>query len=157
MKKQSFLIIALSGFFCGCAGVKIYSDAALQNKTAIQFHYAKPFLLVEHNANKDGTTKNSIVYLPDLTETFYAKSINGFGSSDLKLAFENGSIASYGTSSDNKILLSTGSISGLISDLSKLSNPIADKKLDSSEPGFELYAIEINEGKMVLKKLALKN
>ncbi len=157
MKNPLFLILVLSVLFSGCAGVKIYSDATLQNKTAIQFHYAKPFLLVEHNINKDGTTKNSIVYLPDLTETYYAKSITGFGSSDLKIAFENGSIASYGTGSDNKIMLSTGSISGLISDLSKLPNIQTDKKLVSSDPDFELYAIEINEGKIILKKVLLKN
>jgi len=106
--KKEFIVEALCVLFLssGCAGVKIYSDAALQHPSAIQFHYAKPFLLVEYNANKDGTIKTSIVYLPDQKETYYAKMVNGLGNSDLKIAFENGSIASLGTSSDNKILLS---------------------------------------------------
>ena len=159
MKRSLNLIACLILImFNGCSGVKVYSDAAMQNKTAIQFHYAKPYLLVEHNINKDGATKNSIIYLPDLTETFYAHPIIGIGNSDLKLSFENGSIASFGTSSDNKILLSTGSLSGLVSDLSKVPNPsLTDKKPGLNESGFELYAIVSSEGKIVLKKIELKN
>lgn len=158
MKKQ-FIVEALCLFVLstGCAGVKIYSDAALQNKTAIQFHYAKPFLLVEHNANKDGTTKTSIIYLPDQKETYYAKMVNGLGNSDLKIAFENGSIASLGTSSDNKILLSTGSLSSLISDLTKTPNPVSmDRNSIPNEPTIELYEIINSDGKMSLKKLDWK-
>lgn len=144
-------------FFSGCAGVKIYSDANLQHLTAVQFHYAKPFLLVEHNANKDGTTKTTIVYLPDQSETYYAKLVSGLGNSDLKIAFENGSIASLGTSSDNKILLSTGSLSSLISDLAKAPNASPNEiKNYAAEPAFDLYEIAISEGKTSLKKIAWK-
>jgi len=140
-----------------CAGVKIYSDANLQHPAAIQFHYAKPFLLVEHNANKDGTSKTSIIYLPDQTETYYAKLVKGFGNSDLKIAFDNGSIASFGASSDNKILLSTGSLSSLISDLAKTPNSASnEKRTNASEPEFDLYEILVAEGKLSLKKLVLK-
>ena len=158
MKKQLMVnVFCLFTLLSGCAGVKIYSDAALQNPTAIQFHYAKPFLLVEHNANKDGTTKTSIIYLPDQKETYYAKMVNGLGNSDLKIAFENGSIASLGTSSDNKILLSTGSLSSLISDLTKTPNPVSiDRNNISQEPTIELYEIITSEGKMSLKKLDWK-
>lgn len=151
---KTFSVLAL---LTGCAGVKIYSDAALQNPSAIQFHYAKPFLLVEHNANKDGTTKTSIIYLPDQKETYYAKMVNGLGNSDLKIAFENGAIASLGTSSDNKILLSTGSLSGLISDLTKTPNPVSiDRHFLPNEPTIELYEIINSEGKLSLKKLDWK-
>lgn len=158
MKNQFVFLLYVSTFFyASCAGVKIYSDANLQHPTAVQFHYAKPFLLVEHNANKDGTTKTSIIYLPDQTETYYAKMVSGLGNSDLKIAFENGSIASLGTSSDNKILLSTGSLSSLISELAKTPNAVAsEKKIEASEPSFELYQIIVTDGKTILKKMEWK-
>jgi hypothetical protein len=158
MKKQHLFFILISVLlYLSCAGVKIYSDASLQHPTAVQFHYAKPFLLVEHNANKDGTTKTSIIYLPDQTETYYAKMVSGLGNSDLKIAFENGSIASLGTSSDNKILLSTGSLSSLISDLAKTPNALtAEKKNDIATPEFELYQIIVVDGKTSLKKMEWK-
>ncbi len=159
MKNQiSFLFISVCILLTSCAGVKIYSDAQLLHTTAIQFHYAKPFLLVEHNATKEGTTKTSIIYLPDQTETYYAKMVNGLGNSDLKIAFENGSIASLGTSSDNKILLSTGSLSSLISDLVKTPNTnVHEKKNYVSEQEFELYEIIVRDGITSLKKMELKN
>lgn len=155
MKKQLIVeAICLLVLSTGCAGVKIYSDAAMQHPTAIQFHYAKPFLLVEHNANKDGTIKTTLIYLPDQNQTYYAKMVNGMGNSDLKIAFENGSIASLGTSSDNKILLSTGSLSGLISDLVKTPNPVSiDRNYVSQEPTIELFEIITSDGKMSLKKV----
>lgn len=158
MKNQIAILLFLSNLILiSCAGVKIYSDANLQHPTAVQFHYAKPYLLVEHNSNKDGTTKTSIVYLPDQTETYYAKMVSGLGNSDLKIAFENGSIASLGISSDNKILLSTGSLSSLIGDLAKSPTPLTtDKKTDATIPEFELYQIIVIDGKTSLKKLEWK-
>lgn len=151
---MKYLLLIATILFSSCAGVKIYSDANLQHVSAIQFHYSKPYLLVEYNASKDGVTKTSIVYLPDQSATYYAKMKSGLGNSDLKIAFENGSIASLGTSSDNKILLSTGSLSGLISDLAKTPYK-ADKelKLNSWEPAIELYEISTNDGKTKLKKV----
>jgi hypothetical protein len=158
MKSQfAFLVLISTLLFANCSGVKIYSDAGLQHPAAIQFHYAKPFLLVEHNANKDGTTKTSIIYLPDQTETYYAKMVSGLGNSDLKIAFENGSIASLGISSDNKILLSTGSLSSLISDLAKTPNALTtEKKNETTVPEIELYQIIVIDGKTSLKKMDLK-
>jgi hypothetical protein len=157
MKNYLPFVCFLLIFLFGCAGVKIYSDSNLKHPTAVQFHYAKPFLLVEHNANKDGTTKTTIVYLPDQSETYYAKMVSGLGNSDLKIAFENGSIASLGTSSDNKILLSTGSLSSLISDLAKMPNTSPNElKNYSTEPLLELYEIVISDGKTILKKVEWK-
>ncbi len=157
MKNYFPIIFCLCLFLTGCAGVKIYSDAELQHPTAVQFHYAKPFLMVEYNATKDGTLKTTIVYLPDQSETYYAKMVSGLGNSDLKIAFENGSIASLGTSSDNKILLSTGSLSSLISDLAKMPNASSNElKNATHEPAFDLYEIIISEGRTSLKKVAWK-
>ncbi len=158
MKSYYSIVSCFLFFSFGCAKVKIYSDANLQHPSSVQFHYAKPFLLVEYNGTKDGTMKTTIIYLPDQSETYYAKMVSGLGNSDLKIAFENGSIASLGTSSDNKILLSTGSLSSLISDLAKTPNPKANElRNNAPEPAFDLYEIVISDGKTSLKKVAWKN
>lgn len=156
------IVILLSLFFfllfSSCAGVKIYSDPELSKPSAIRFHYPKPFLLIEKNANANGGKKASIVYLPDMSEAFYAKTKSGFGQSDLKMVFENGSLASYGISTDAKIPETIAALSAALNTgLSQLSKLTADEKpLKTGEPDFELYAIQIIEGKLALKKLEVK-
>lgn len=158
MKKTHLLMLLVCYLLASCAGVKIYSDAALSNKTALKFYYAKPYLLVEKNANKDGSTKTSIIYLPDLTEPYFAKTISGLGTNELKLAFENGAIASYGLSTDTKIPESAVALTGLLTGLNKLSTiqETDNKNKLSDDPNFELYAIQVSNSKMVLKKVELK-
>lgn len=156
------IVILLSLFFLflfsSCAGVKIYSDPELTRPSAIRFHYPKPFLLVEKNANANGGKKASIVYLPDLSEAFYAKTKSGFGQSDLKMVFENGSLASYGIGTDAKIPETIAALSAALNtglnQLLKLN--AEDKTPKLGEPDFELYAIMMIEGKMSLRKLELK-
>lgn len=156
------IVILLSLFFLflfsSCAGVKIYSDPELTKPSAIRFHYPKPFLLVEKNANANGGKKASIVYLPDLSEAFYAKTKSGFGQSDLKMVFENGSLASYGIGTDAKIPETIAALSSALNtglnQLPKLN--AEDKTPKLGEPDFELYAIMMIEGKMSLRKVELK-
>ena len=156
------IVILLSLFFfllfSSCAGVKIYSDAGLTKPSAIRFYYPKPFLLVEKNANANGGKKASIVYLPDLSEAFYAKTKLGFGQSDLKMVFENGFLASYGIGIDAKIPETVAALSdALNSGLSQLPKlNLGDKPLKASELDFELYAILLIEGKLALRKLEIK-
>jgi hypothetical protein len=113
---------------------------------------------VEKNANANGGKKASIVYLPDLSEAFYAKTKSGFGQSDLKMVFENGSLASYGIGTDAKIPETIAALSAALNTgLSQLPKQNADDKpLKTSDPDFELYAILILDGKMTLRKLEVK-
>jgi hypothetical protein len=156
------IVILLSLFFLvlfsSCAGVKIYSDPELSKPSAIKFHYPKPFLLVEKNANANGGKKASIVYLPDLSEAFYAKTKSGFGQSDLKMVFENGSLASYGIGTDTKIPETITALSAALnSGLKFLPNMNGEEKpLKTNELDFELYAILMIEGKLALRKLEVK-
>jgi|GEM_PF-5913078 hypothetical protein len=156
------IVILLSLFFfllfSSCAGVKIYSDQELTKASAIRFHYPKPFLLVEKNSNANGGKKASIVFLPDLSEAFYAKTKSGFGQSDLKMVFENGSLASYGIGTDAKIPETITALSAALnSGLKFLPNLNAEEKpLKAGEPDFELYAILIIDGKLSLRKLEVK-
>lgn len=159
MKKSiPFWMLALLLVSGGCAGVKIYSDAAMQIRTGLKFYYARPYLLVERNANKDGTTKTSIQYLPDLAEPHYAKTISGLGSNDLKITYENGSISTFGVLTDTKIPESVTALTGLLSELKQLPAPGVDRSRaqGTEEPSVELYAIILSEGKLVLQKVEWK-
>lgn len=150
------LVVIVFLLFCSsCAGVKIYSDPEWQHQTALKFYYSKPFLLVEYNANKDGTNKTTVLYLPDLSEPFYAKKINGLGSSELKIAYDNGAITSFGLSTDAKIPESITGLKGLTASLNQLPLLSNDSKLlkSTQEKTFDLYAIVFNDGKLVLKKV----
>jgi hypothetical protein len=159
LMKSTVIILSLFFYllFSSCAGVKIYSDAELTKPSAIRFHYSKPFLLVEKNANANGGKKASIVYLPDLSESFYAKTKSGLGQSDLKMVFENGSLSSYGIAVDAKIpetlAALTTTLSTTLSQLPKL--PSQGKPSEATDPDFELYAITMLAGKMVLQRVEI--
>lgn len=80
----------------GCAGVDIYSDAALTKKTGIAIYAPKPYLLVARTEAKDKPMDISIIYLPDETRVSYAVPKSGFGSSKLTMALTNGQLTSFG-------------------------------------------------------------
>ncbi len=142
--------------FSSCAGVKIYSDAELTKASAIRFHYSKPFLLVEKNANANGGKKANIVYLPDLSESFYAKTRGGLGQSDLKMVFENGALASYGISVDTKLPESIAALTTLSNSLQQPAKLPPSEKQTSSDLDFELFAITLINGKLVLERIEIR-
>ncbi|WP_282111694.1 hypothetical protein [Maribacter stanieri] len=123
--KRLFAII-LSFLFCGCTGVKFYSDEGLSKETGIKFYQAIPYLLVEKNTKKDETLKTSIIYLPDMSKPTYAKLYRGMGSFDFKTAFENGSISSFGSVTDTKIPETITSLAGALTSYGGAAKALAE-------------------------------
>ena len=99
----------------GCATVKIYSDAGLKNETGLRFYTLKPFLLVEYMAEKDKTIKTSVVYLPDLSDPQFMVLKPGVGSSELKMAFKNSALESYGVATDSQLPESMEAFAAMLS------------------------------------------
>jgi len=99
----------------GCATVKIYSDAGLKNETGLRFYTLKPYLLVEYLAEKDKTVKISVVYLPDLSDPQFIVLKPGVGSSELKMAFNNSALESYGVATDSKLPESMEAFAAMLS------------------------------------------
>jgi hypothetical protein len=130
MKKifQSMYLFLAGLLFTGCAGVKIYSDKELKNETGLKYYHSKPFLLVERNPAKDVALKSTIIYLPDMANPYYAKMIRGMGSNDLKLAFESGSISSYGVVTDSKVPETISSLASLVTGYGGAVKAIAEGK-----------------------------
>ena len=151
MKKSIILITAVTifSFLYGCASVRIYSDSDLKTKTGLKFYSAKPYLLVELKAEKDMTVKTTIVYLPDLSNPQYLNVKPGFGSNELKMAFTNGILNSYGLTNDAEADETISALAGLIaksSDALRLESApgIRPEKADG-EAYFILYEIIITQ------------
>jgi len=117
MKKLTILaVLTVSGILLtGCATVKIYSDAGLKNETGLRFYTLKPYLLVEYLAEKDKTVKTSVVYLPDLSDPQYMVLKPGVGSSELKMAFKNSALESYGVATDSQLPESMEAFAAMLS------------------------------------------
>jgi hypothetical protein len=99
----------------GCATVKIYSDAGLKNETGLRFYTLKPYLVVEYLAEKDKTVKTSVVYLPDLSDPQFMVLKPGVGSSELKMAFKNSALESYGVATDSQLPESMEAFAAMLS------------------------------------------
>ena len=117
MKKLAILAaLTVSGILLtGCATVKIYSDAGLKNETGLRFYTLKPYLLVEYLAEKDKTVKTSVIYLPDLSDPQSMVLKPGVGSSELKMAFKNSALESYGVAVDSQLPESMEAFAAMLS------------------------------------------
>ena len=117
MKKLAILAaLTVSGILLtGCATVKIYSDAGLKNETGLRFYTLKPYLLVEYLAEKDKTVKTSVIYLPDLCDPQFMVLKPGVGSSELKMAFKNSALESYGVAVDSQLPESMEAFAAMLS------------------------------------------
>jgi hypothetical protein len=89
-------ILLVLSLFYGCASVQIYSENDLKSRTGLKFYTSKPFLLVELKSEKDMSVKTTVIYLPDLANPQYLIVKPGLGSHELKMAFNNGVLNSYG-------------------------------------------------------------
>jgi len=159
MKKSIPAIIPVIASFTlsGCASVQFYSDSGLTQKTGLKVCLAKPYLLVENSSAKDKSTKTTLVWLPDQGNPQYVILKPGFGSNELKLAFTNGSLETYGITTENQIPETINSLASLISKTSDaaanfVSSPVPGQE-PSPLPSFELYEIVIKKDRSILKRV----
>lgn len=112
--ERSLILLAVLLIFQACATIKFYSDPELKNETGLRYYTVKPYLLVELKAEKD-KIKSTIIYLPDLSNPQYVVAKTGMGKTDLKLAFTNSSIASYGAVSQSMVSETLESVASMLS------------------------------------------
>ena len=117
MKKLTILaVLTVSGILLtGCATVKVYSDEGLKNETGLRFYTLKPYLLLEYLAEKDNTVKTTVVFLPDVASPQYMVLKPGIGSSELKMAFKNSALESYGVATDSQLPESMEAFAAMLS------------------------------------------
>ncbi len=153
--KKSILLLIVSALLAGCASVELYSDNSLNLKTGLKICSAKPYILVEYNSGKDKPGKTSLIWLPDMSTPQYLKLKPGIGSGELKLAFTNGTLTSYGITTESQIPETINSLASLISKSSGVIENLAS--FLGQEPvyvtAFELYEIVIEKDKTILRKV----
>lgn len=151
-----FMALALSLLY-GCASVQIYSDDGLKSTTGLKFYTAKPYLLVELKSEKDMTIKTTVIYLPDLTNPQYLRVKPGVGSNELKMAFSNGILNSYGLTNDTKVAETINSLAGLIAKSSDAVKQLAVPGIfplqNTGEEIFILYEIIFTPEGTILKEV----
>ena len=161
MKKLAILAaLTVSGILLtGCATVKIYSDAGLKNETGLRFYTLKPYLLVEYMAAKDNTVKTTVIYLPDITDPQFMVLKPGIGSSELKMAFNNSALETYGVATDSQLPESMAAFADILSKsayaaqtLSSAVSAREDIPFEEETP-FRLYEILFTPTGTVLKEV----
>jgi hypothetical protein len=159
LKKPITLLVTVLTFciIYGCSSVQIYSDSNQKNKTGLKFYNVKPYILVELKSEKDLTVKTSVIYLPDLANPQYLIVKPGMGSNELKMAFTNGMLNSYGLTSDSKVAETITSLAGLISKIPDVVNKMAvapsGQQQSASQPDFILYEVLISPEGTRLKRV----
>jgi hypothetical protein len=145
------LIILLSS----CASVNFYSDPNLTNETGLKIYNAKPYLLVQTGSDK--TDKTTVIWLPDYSNPQYITVKPGFGSNELKLAFTNGSLSSYGSTTEGSIPDIIDAIASFVSKSAYAANnlnaPPPSEQEGIQEVYFELYEIVFGKEGVSLKKI----
>jgi len=159
MKKLTvILLVAASLSICGCATVKVYSDAGLKNETGLRFYTLKPYLLVEYMAEKDNTVKTSVVYLPDLSSPQFMVLKPGIGSSELKMTLKNSALESYGVVTDSQLPESMSAFADILSKSAYAAQTFTGREpqgIINQESGtyFRLFEIIMSDDGTTLKEV----
>lgn len=95
----------------GCAGVDIYTDKELTNKTGLPFYVAKPYLLVRR-AGTDASVDVDVIYVPDVAHPYYAAQRVGIGKAKLTVKMEKGALTEFTADADSGAAAFTGEVAG---------------------------------------------
>lgn len=145
MNNSVKLLMMLAGICIiqGCATIKFYSDPGLKNETGLRYYTVKPYLLVELKAEKD-KIKSTVIYLPDLANPQYVVAKTGMGKTDLKLAFTNSAIVSYGAVSQSMVSETLESVASMLSKSAYAAKEFIPKdvsEITDSDTYFRLFEI----------------
>ena len=146
-----FALAAL--LLCSCASVKFFSDSGLKHKTGIRVFTARPYILCDQTSGKE---KVSVIWLPDLRNPRYLLFKPGFGSSELKIAIEDGSLSSFGITTDAGLPDVLNSLASVVSKSASAietlgASPVAPGS--DASPSFELYEIGVENDTTVLRRV----
>jgi hypothetical protein len=154
------VVIITSLIFTGCAPVKFSSNPGLSGRTGLKFYTVKPFMLVEREQETNRIVKTTVLYLPDLANPQYMAVKDGFGSRKVDVKLTDGTLSTFGFTSDTKIAESIDALAGLLSKgsaavtgLSVLNNPTGLKAASNT---VELYEIVITPEKTILREIGIE-
>jgi hypothetical protein len=153
-----FVIFPAALLFSACASVSFYSDSGLKTKTGIRVYTARPYILCDQSSGKD---KISVIWLPDLLNPRYLVIKHGFGSNEIKLAIENGSLSSLGITTDTGMPDILNSLASVVSKTASAAEMLGTSPLSSvtetNEVPFELYELSVQNDSVTLRKINISN
>lgn len=151
-----FIIVFISA---SCAPVSFYSNPELTEKAGLKYYTKKPYLMVERDPESNRISNAIVIYLPDLANPQYMIINGGIGSRKIEMELSEGSIKSFGSTSDPEIDETVTALAGLISkgagtltDIAALRNP---PTLIENEVSVELYEILIDSGGTRVRKVEI--
>jgi hypothetical protein len=149
------LLIILLG---GCSPVKFYSNSALTQSSGLKYYSVKPYLLVEKENSTNNIVKASVVYMPDLENPQYMVLRDGLGSRKVDLKLTDGTINTFGVSSDSDLAKTIEALSAVID---KSAEAVKDMTLKgvpgaSAATYVELYDVSMTNGATSLKKIEFR-
>ena len=139
----------------GCATVKFYSDPGLKNETGLRYFTVKPYLLVELKAEMD-KVRSTVIYLPDLANPQYVVAKAGMGKNELRLAFTNSVLASYGVVSESMVSETLESFASMLSKSAYAAKEFIPKDVsEATDSGkyFRLFEIIPGADGTILKEI----
>jgi hypothetical protein len=162
MKKS--IIAAIVGLLIltltGCAPVKFYSNPGLTQKSGLKYYTVKPYLQVEKDPLTNSILKATVIYLPDLTNPQYMVIKDGLGSRKVDLKLTDGSINTFGVTTDPKIAETIEAMASLISKSAAGITDLAGLKGISPSAAIstitELYEVFMSPDGTSLKKVELR-
>jgi hypothetical protein len=153
-----FVIVPAAFLFSACASVSFYSDSGLKHKTGIRVYTARPYILCDQSSGKD---KVSVIWLPDLLNPRYLAIKQGFGSNELKIAIENGSLSSFGITTDSGIPDMLNSLASVVSKTASavemLGVPPLSSVTETAEVPFDLYELSVRNDSVTLRKINISS
>lgn len=151
------LLASLAVLISGCASSRFYSDPSLKKESGLKFYTVKPYLLVELRSEKDNTIKTTLVYLPDTSNPQYMRMKPGIGSNEIKLAFTNSVLNTYGSVSESQLPETIESIAALLNKgadaVTQFTGPSSIKDSQSIRDVFRLYEIIMDEKGTILREI----
>ena len=144
----------------GCAPVKFYSNPGLTEKSGLKYYTVKPYLQVEKDPLNNSVVKVTVIYLPDLFNPQYMVIKDGLGSRKVDLKLTDGSINTFGVTTDPKIAETIEAMTAMIS---KSASAITDLAALKSIPPTaaastvtELYEVVMGPDGTSMKKVEFK-
>jgi hypothetical protein len=123
----------------GCTPVKFYTNSSLTVNSGLKYYAVKPYLQVEKESESGRITKASVLYLPDLINPQYLV-VKGPGAKKVDLKLTDGTLTSFGFSSEDAL---SGTIEALTGLISKGSEAIKDLSTMRSFPPAEKAAVYV--------------
>lgn len=160
MKNVNLYFVSILILFASCSPVKFYSDSGLTKSSGLKYYTVKPYVLIERDPATNNVVKASVLYMPDLEHPNFMAINSGMGARKIDVKLSEGSINTFGLTSEDKISESIEALSALISKTAGAAGDLSNLKglppAATAQSITELYEVTMAGGTTALKKIEFK-